>query len=106
MPPLEAMASGCLVCGFDGHGGSDFASADNGLWIAEGDHDGYAHAVARCLAMAQDGRTDTEGQRRIAAGQLTAAAYSRERFDAELQTAWRALLGPDWDEYQAGPARR
>jgi glycosyltransferase involved in cell wall biosynthesis len=50
LPPLEAMASNCLVCGFDGHGGSDFATADNGQWVQEGDHEGFADAVAMMQA--------------------------------------------------------
>ena len=99
LPPLEAMASGCLVYGFDGHGGSDFATPDNGLWIAEGDHDAFADALARSLTMAQDGAVDGERQRRISAGRATATAYSRERFDVELHAAWRTILGPAWGDY-------
>lgn len=97
LPPLEAMASGCLVCGFDGHGGSDYANAENGLWVREGDHAGFAHAVATALKRAQSG--DTETQRQLAAARQTAAAYSQSRFERELLAAWQAILGEAWPAY-------
>jgi hypothetical protein len=34
MPALEAMASGCVVVGFTGMGGDEYAAADNGVWLA------------------------------------------------------------------------
>jgi hypothetical protein len=102
LPPLEAMASGCLVAGFDGHGGRDFTSADNGLWVAEGDHEGFADALAADLAIAQAG--GDAAQRRIDAGLATAAAYSQARFEAELLAAWRAITGPRWGDYLYGAA--
>ncbi|MEO5345125.1 MAG: glycosyltransferase [Magnetococcus sp. YQC-9] len=98
LPPLEAMAAGCLVCGFTGHGGSDYATPENGLWVKEGDHAGFADAVARSLNWA-----DSFGREAIlqkAAGQATAARYSRSRFEEELQTAWRIILGDRWPTYQ------
>lgn len=104
LPPLEAMSSGCLVCGFDGHGGSDYASPDNGSWVKEGDHAGFAHAVAAALTLI---RTDGDAvERRRAAGRRTAAQYSIERFERELLAAWRTILGDRWADYRLGQARR
>jgi hypothetical protein len=101
LPSLEAMSSGCLVCGFDGHGGSDFARPDNGAWVKEGDHDGFAHAVAAALGLAQVG--GEAAQRQLAAGAQTAAAYSRSRFERELLAAWQAIVGEvHWPEYLLG----
>ncbi len=97
LPPLEAMASGCLVCGFDGHGGSDYADADNGLWVKEGDHEGFAHAVATALKLAQT--NDEEAGRRLGAGEQTAARYSQGRFEAELLAAWQAIIGERWPDF-------
>ena len=101
LPPQEAMASGCLVgClvgGFDGHGGRDDASADNGRWVAEGDHEGFADALA---ALLDDWVGDGDAaQRRIDAGLATAATYSQARFEQELLAAWRAITGPRWGDY-------
>ncbi len=98
LPPLEAMAAGCLVCGFDGHGGSDFATPDNGLWVAEGDHEGFAHAVAAALHAAH--AAGPELARRSAAGHATAATYSRERFTLELEAAWHTILGERGKHYR------
>lgn len=103
LPPLEAMSSGCLVCGFDGHGGSDYARPDNGLWVQEGDHEGYARAVATVLERARDG--GEEARRQLAAGRSTAALYSRERFEHELLEAWQAILGERWPDYLLSGAR-
>lgn len=97
LPPLEAMASGCLVCGFDGHGGSDFASAENGLWVNEGDHEGFAHAVAAALKLARSG--GAQMLRQLAAARQTAASYSQNRFERELLAAWQAILGEAWPVY-------
>lgn len=98
LPPLEAMASGCLVCGFDGQGGRDYARPDNALWVKEGDHEGFAQAIAASLKLAVAG--GTEAQRRIEAGRLTAAQYSPTRFENELIAAWKSLLGDDWRYFQ------
>ena len=98
LPPLEAMASDALVCGFDGHGGAGYANPDNGWWVREGEHDDFAHAVAAALgAAAAQGE---EAQRRRAAGRASAALYSQARFETELMGAWRAILGARWPEYQ------
>jgi len=98
LPPLEAMAAGCLVCGFDGHGGSDFASPDNGSWVAEGDHEGYAHALAAALQLAH--AAGPELARRRTAGHTTAAGYSKERFALELEAAWRNILCERWEQFR------
>ena len=97
LPPLEAMACGCLVCGFDGHGGRDYASPANGLWVAEGDHEGFAHAVAAALRLASSSGAQAAAQ--IAAGRQSAALYSQSRFERELLDAWQAIIGERWPDY-------
>ena len=37
LPPLESMASGCLVVGFPGDGGKEYASEANGFWVEQED---------------------------------------------------------------------
>ncbi len=37
LPPIEAMACGCIVVGFHGGGGLEYASSENGYWCEEGD---------------------------------------------------------------------
>ncbi len=54
LPPLEAMAAGCLVCGFAGEGTLDFATAGNGFWAPQGDVEGCLRAIAGALEAAAD----------------------------------------------------
>lgn len=98
LPPLEAMAAGCLVCGFDGQGGREYATPDNGLWVADGDLEGFAQVLATTLELG-----DRESQRRLAAGRATAMAFSQDRFESELDTAWRNLLGEQVGRYRLLP---
>ena len=87
LPPLEAMAAACLVCGFDGGGGVEFAHAKNGLWVPEGNIEACARAIAASLAL-----DEVQQQARIAEGHATVAQFSESRFDSELDAAWRHLL--------------
>lgn len=104
LPPLEAMASGCLVCGFDGHGGRDYAGPENGLWVAEGDHIGFADALADLLGLASTPATDSQesmmAKQMRSAGAQTAAQYAQPRFERELLNAWQAILGVQWAKYR------
>lgn len=96
LPPLEAMAAGCLVCGFDGQGGTEYATPDNGFWVADGDLEGFARALASALEMDAQ-----ETQRRLASGRATAAGFSQDRFESELDAAWRCLLGEQSRRYRS-----
>lgn len=96
LPPLEAMACGCLVAGFDGLGGADYSRPDNGFWVAEGDYFGFVHQVATAVQASQtplwrqDLRTHCD---------QTLAPYSPSRFKAALTQAWQTLLGARYDDY-------
>ena len=48
--PLEAMAMGCVVMGFDGYGGRDYMSPDHNCAVTRyGDFGGLASRIARAL---------------------------------------------------------
>lgn len=49
LPPLEAMAAGCLLCGFAAEGMLDYARKQNGFWAKEGDIDGCIAMISRAL---------------------------------------------------------
>lgn len=88
LPPLEAMAAGARVCGYTGGGGSDYASADNGVWVEEGDLSGLARAIDQLLA------ADTVSSTRMReAAQTTASRFNPTAFDAALHAAWQNILG-------------
>jgi glycosyltransferase involved in cell wall biosynthesis len=94
LPPLEAMAAGALVCGFDGQGGQEYATPDNGFWVADGDLEGFAHAVAKALDLPAE-----DAQMRVLNGQATVSRFTESRFEQELELAWRALLGDQSERF-------
>ena len=44
--PLEAMACGAIVAGFDGYGGREYATAENGVWLPSDHLEEAADALA------------------------------------------------------------
>jgi glycosyltransferase involved in cell wall biosynthesis len=97
LPPLEAMAAGCLVAGFTGGGGQEFATPANGLWVGEAQLPELALAIGRLLAM-----DVLQQAARVQAGQATAALFSDANFDAQLNAAWYQLLGDAAAAYKLG----
>jgi hypothetical protein len=93
LPPLEAMAAGCLVVGFTGFGGLEYATEHNGLWAPESD----LLECARLLGQALDGvKLDhPKTKAMIRAGMDTAAAYSPDRARRELLAFWDRAGFPD-----------
>ena len=98
LPPLEAMAAGCLVAGFTGGGGQEYATPENGLWVNESDLPAFALALARLLEMDAAQQAD-----RVQAGLATAARFDAANFDAQLDAAWRHVLGMDAAAYRLAP---
>lgn len=86
LPPLEAMASGCLVAGFHGIGGMEYASSENGFWCDEDDLFGCASALAEAC------RTVTGNKERafrmIKNGMETAKKYSFINMRTDLDRFW------------------
>ncbi|MBL8555422.1 MAG: glycosyltransferase [Phenylobacterium sp.] len=91
LPPLEAMATGALVVGFTGAGGAEYATRGNGDWFPEGAHVEIAAMLARRIDELRAGKAFAV---RRDAGRATAAAFSRQRFEAELAAAWAAIAPP------------
>jgi hypothetical protein len=86
---LEAMASGCHVVGYTGHGGVEYARADNGDWIADGDHAAFAAKLRAACQLHESGAANPA----IEAGRAAAAQYNPGNFQAELGNAWSGILG-------------
>lgn len=72
--PLEAMASGCLVAGYHGHGGLEYATAENGFWFGCDEHEAVADALQRLVAGFQADAPWTHAMKE--AGQRTADRYN------------------------------
>jgi hypothetical protein len=92
MTTLEAMASGCLCAGFLGVGGREYATAENGFWVADDDCEAAADALAEAADVARSGGAALE--RPLEAGYETARQWSYAAFRPELEAAWMRLA-PD-----------
>jgi glycosyltransferase involved in cell wall biosynthesis len=92
LPPAEAMASGCVVVGFDGWGGAEYFTPDTGFPVPMGDVVGYAETVEDVLRRADTDRESLDALRRKAAA-FVAAEYSLAAETASILAAWRRLLG-------------
>lgn len=90
LPALEAMAAGCVVAGFAGDGGWDYATAENGLWV----EDDALEAAVDALARAARGLRENDPSIRamINAGQSTVARYTPEARNRALVGYFETLL--------------
>jgi len=91
LPPLEALWTGALVAGFHAGGGRAYATPENGDWFDDDRHIEVAEALISLIDRLQAG---DRFEARRAAGLATAQRFSRETFEAQLEAAWRALVGP------------
>lgn len=90
LPPLEAMASGCLVAGFHGDGGREYMNADNGWWAETGDWKACVHGLAAALDLAA--APPQASSHRRSAMAATVARYSPERLESALLNFWDHAL--------------
>ena len=93
---LEAMASGCHVVGYTGQGGSEYATSENGDWIAEGDHDAFVEKLRDALKLYESKQPNAK----ISAGRATTAEFSRAVFENELRETWLAIMGDRAELYR------
>ena len=56
LTPLEAMACGCIVAGFTGIGGQEYASPANGFWAAEDDFPSCIKQLRAAVELAQSNK--------------------------------------------------
>jgi glycosyltransferase involved in cell wall biosynthesis len=92
LPPLEAMASGCLVAGYHGDGGREYMSELNGWWAQDGDWQTCVDGLAAALDLLDHGGRPLEARR--AAMRQTVGEYSPQRMEAALLDFWGAELAP------------
>ncbi len=96
LPPLEAMASDCIVVGFHGLGGTEYATAKNGFWVQEGNYFDFVRQVFLALQAAQDPAWKASI---LLEGRKTAEIFRRESFEKNLLATWRDLLGNTLGSY-------
>jgi glycosyltransferase involved in cell wall biosynthesis len=88
LPPIEAMASGCVIAGFEADGGRDYATPKNGFWQSTEDNSAVVDGIAAALD-----QIDTEDGRRARQAMLqqgfkTAAQYSFASMEEDLLAFW------------------
>ena len=91
LTPLEAMAAGCVVAGFTGIGGREYATAGNGFWAPEDDFAACIDQIKAGIELSQ-----SEGAARdsyFANGRKTLAAYTPEIFKQAVKDVWAKILG-------------
>ena len=90
LTPLEAMSAGCVVAGFTGIGGREYAAVENGFWAGEDDFPACVAALKSALGLLEQGGAALEGY--AAACKKTLAAYTPEIFRKALGDAWAKIL--------------
>lgn len=91
LPPIEAMASGCVVVGYHGQGGLEYARPDNGFWCPEADP--YTCAVTMRKVVEMFLAEDAKLRPMIAAATHMAAKYTAQRQETEIVQFMKHVLG-------------
>jgi glycosyltransferase involved in cell wall biosynthesis len=89
LTPLDAMASGCVVAGFHGYGGQDYANVDNGIWLRPDFLEETADALAEALLGIERGDPKFGAIRD--AGFATARGYAKTKTEDALQRVFSQL---------------
>ena len=90
LPPLEAMACGCLVAGFHGDGGREYMTPENGWWAETGDYKACVDGLAAALAVFDMCGPMLESRR--AAMAATVKRYSPAQLESALLKFWHSQL--------------
>lgn len=86
LPPLEAMAAGCVVVGFTGSGVRDYATAENGFWLPEDDVEGIVEKLGAAVRAGLDDPSAHASM--VAAARETAGRFDERRFMEALAAAY------------------
>jgi glycosyltransferase involved in cell wall biosynthesis len=86
LPPIEAMACGCIVVGFHGGGGLEYASNENGYWCKEGDIVECVRTLGRVISNIENNDKKVNKVRNQALKK--AGEYTFDRQERELLDFW------------------
>jgi len=87
--PVEAMAAGCLVAGYHGYGGLEYATAANGFWYGADENEKVADSIAHLLR-GIGSRADWVAAMRDAT-RATVQRYDRQSTKLALLTYFKRL---------------
>lgn len=82
LPPLEAMAAGCLVARFHGDSGREYMNSANGWWAETGDWRACVQGLATALDLCRADAAASASLRQAMA--KTVARYSPARMEDAL----------------------
>ncbi len=86
LPPIEAMASGCLVVGFHGDGGREYASDGNGFWCEWSNITECAKTLGRVVSLIEN--DDEIIQKTRTQALKKAGEYTYDRQENDLLKFW------------------
>jgi len=87
---LEAMASGCVVAGFTGIGGREYARPENGFWVEEDDFPACVRGLAEAVWLSRD--TGPRRQAYAEACAKMASLYTPTAFEEAVRTSWEKIV--------------
>jgi hypothetical protein len=90
LTPIEAMAAGCVVAGFTGIGGREYATSANGFWAEEDDFPACLLALEQAMQLWQTGESPLAAYH--AAANATAARYTPTVFASACRDAWTSIM--------------
>jgi glycosyltransferase involved in cell wall biosynthesis len=90
LTPLEAMASGCVVAGFTGIGGREYATQDNGFWVSEDDFPAVLTALVQGVELNLAAGAALEKYHN--ACHKTLSSFTPEAFRKGVKDAWDIIL--------------
>lgn len=88
--PLEAMSAGCLVVGYHGYGGLEYATEKNGFWFDADQHELVVDALYKCVQGATHQAPWVEQM--INEGRSTAAHYGLKDTEVKLLRYFQDLI--------------
>ena len=89
LPPVEAMACGCVVVGFHGYGGLEYAKSDNGFWCEEGNIVECAWLLGQVISRMINNDEEIAHMQEQALN--TASRYHFARQEKEQTQLWKRL---------------
>ena len=93
LPPLEALACGCLVIGYHGFGGREFFRAPFAIAVEDGDIVGFARAAEDLIHLIDDDPTSMAAAG-IAGARFVHDHYSQDGERQDLLDVFAPLLEP------------
>jgi hypothetical protein len=91
LPPMEAMACGCVTIGYDGCGGREFFREPYAIPISPEDVTGFAAAVERVIASIKENRPPLAVSTREVS-EFIVNTYTPRREEQDVIEKWRQIL--------------